>query len=73
MDALKRTRIAGLVLALLGAAPAILGAAPALAAPPLEVGQPFPDLVLPALDDGRPLSIGDLRGKKVVLLVFASW
>ena len=45
----------------------------AVAAPPIEVGQPFPDLVLPALDDGRPLSIADFRGKKVLLLVFASW
>ena len=41
--------------------------------PPLEVGQPFPDLVLPALDDGRPRSIRDFRGERVVLHVFASW
>ncbi len=39
----------------------------------LEVGKPFPDLVLPALDDGRPLSVADYRGEKLVLHVFASW
>ena len=39
----------------------------------LEVGKPFPDLVLPALEDGRPLSIADFKGERVVLHVFASW
>jgi hypothetical protein len=39
----------------------------------LEAGQPFPEIVLPALDDGRPMSIADFRGQKVVLHVFASW
>ena len=62
-----RTVLAALVPALLAAG------APAASAPPIEVGKPFPDLVLPALDDGRPLSIANFRGKKVVLLVFASW
>ncbi len=37
------------------------------------VGQAFPDLVLPSLDDGRPLSLADFHGKKVILHVFASW
>lgn len=37
------------------------------------VGEPFPDLRLPALDGGDPLSIADFRGEKVVLHVFASW
>jgi hypothetical protein len=39
----------------------------------LEAGQPIPEVVLPALDDGRPMSISDFRGEKVVLHVFASW
>jgi len=39
----------------------------------IEVGKPFPDLVLPALDGGGPASIADLRGKKTLLHVFASW
>ena len=38
-----------------------------------EVGEPFPDLVLPSLVDGLPASIAQFRGKKVVLHVFASW
>ena len=38
-----------------------------------EVGQPFPTLAFPALDDGRPRSIADFRGQKVILHVFASW
>ncbi len=40
---------------------------------PFQVGQPFPDLTLPALQDGRPASIRDYRGRKVILHVFASW
>ncbi len=40
---------------------------------PFQVGQPFPDLTLPALQDGLPASIRDYRGQKVILHVFASW
>ena len=36
-------------------------------------GKPFPDVLLPALVGGRPASIADFRGNKVVLHVFASW
>ncbi len=48
---------------------------PAMAADPpvLEEGQPFPDIVLPSMRDGRRMSIADFRGQKVVLHVFASW
>ncbi len=38
-----------------------------------EVGQPFPELSLPALEDGRPSSIADFRGQRIILHVFASW
>ncbi len=38
-----------------------------------EVGQPFPAIALPALEDGRPASLTDFRGKKLLLHVFASW
>ena len=38
-----------------------------------EVGQPFPAVALPALEDGRPASLADFRGKKLLLHVFASW
>ena len=40
---------------------------------PFRVGQPFPKLTLPALEDGQPASIRDYRGRKVILHVFASW
>ena len=48
---------------------------PAIAAdrPVLEEGEPFPDIKLPSMYDGRPMSIADFRGQKVVLHVFASW
>ena len=37
------------------------------------VGTPFPTISLPSLEDGRPMSIADFRGQKVILHVFASW
>ena len=39
----------------------------------IEVGRPFPNLTLPALEDGSPASIANFRGKKTLLHVFASW
>ena len=39
----------------------------------LEVGQPFPNIVLPNLADGRPGTIGQFHGRKLLLHVFASW
>jgi len=41
--------------------------------PRIEIGKPFPDLVLPSLADGRPMSLRQFRGRKVLLHVFASW
>ena len=38
-----------------------------------EVGTPFPTVSLPSLEDGRPASIADFRGQKVILHIFASW
>jgi len=39
----------------------------------IQEGKPFPDLTLPALEDGRPRSITDLLGQKTILHIFASW
>jgi peroxiredoxin len=36
-------------------------------------GEPFPVLALPDLEHGRPTSLADFRGRKLVLQVFASW
>ncbi len=60
----------------------VVGLAAATAATPadaraqdtgFEVGQPFPTLSFPALEDGRPWSIADFRGQRIILHVFASW
>ena len=40
---------------------------------PLEVGQKFPDLLLPRADGGEPDSLRFYRGRKTVAHVFASW
>jgi hypothetical protein len=36
-------------------------------------GQVFPAMIFPALDGGRPGSVADFRGKKLILHIFASW
>ncbi len=45
----------------------------AMASTELEIGKQFPDLVLPALEDGRPRSLAEFRGQKLILYIFASW
>lgn len=37
------------------------------------VGQPHPDFVLPNIANGKPVKLSDFRGKKVLLVHFASW
>ena len=37
------------------------------------VGEPHPDFVLPSIADGTPIRLSDYRGKKVLLVHFASW
>ena len=37
------------------------------------VGQPYPDFVLPRIDNNLPLKLSDYRGRKVLLVHFASW
>ena len=39
----------------------------------IEVGKPYPDFVLPRIDNGQPLRLSDYRGRKVILVHFASW
>jgi hypothetical protein len=56
---------------------ALLGwalAAPALAqgyAP--KVGERHPEFILPDIRTGKPVALADFRGKKVLLIQFASW
>ncbi len=38
----------------------------------LEVGQAFPNMLLPSLE-GPPSSIADFRGDKLIVHIWASW
>jgi len=38
-----------------------------------KIGQRHPDFTLPAIGDRTPVSLSDFRGKKVLLIQFASW
>ena len=38
-----------------------------------KVGEKHPDFTLPRIDDGAPVSLSNFRGKKVLLIQFASW
>ena len=58
----------------------VLGGALTLVATPTlaetsnpKVGERHVNFTLPAIDDGRPISLEQLRGKKVLLIQFASW
>jgi hypothetical protein len=38
-----------------------------------RVGEPHADSVLPSLSDGEPMGLSEYRGRKVLLVHFASW
>lgn len=38
-----------------------------------RVGEPFPAIVLPSIEEGAALSAEQFRGQKLMLHVFASW
>ena len=38
-----------------------------------KVGERHVDFTLPNIDDGKPISLSQFRGKKVLLIQFASW
>ena len=56
-------------------ASAIWGLAMSASAAPYapKVGEPHADFVLPAVDGRRPVSLAQVRGRKVLLVHFASW
>jgi len=37
------------------------------------VGKPLEGFTLPRIDNGDPVSLSEYRGKKLLLIVFASW
>jgi hypothetical protein len=41
--------------------------------PGFNVGEAFPVLALPSAVDGRPVSVAEFRGKKLIVNIFASW
>lgn len=52
----------------------LVAAMPAQAAPyDPKVGQRHPEFTLPDIATGKPVSLSDFRGKKVLLIQFASW
>jgi hypothetical protein len=62
----------GTFVALAGAWGLLVAAARAAPHPP-RAGERYPDFTLPRIDDGRPVSLSQFRGKKVLLIEFASW
>ena len=38
-----------------------------------KVGERHPDFTLPTIGDHTPVSLSNFRGKKVLLIQFASW
>ena len=38
-----------------------------------RVGQTHPDFLLPSITDGRPVTLSQFRGRKVLLIHLASW
>ncbi len=39
----------------------------------IEQGTAHPDFILPSIEDGKAIQLSDYRGKKVLLMHFASW
>jgi hypothetical protein len=50
-----------------------LASAPSAGQRELRVGAPLPDLRLPTIDRAGTLDLRELRGRRFVLLEFASW
>jgi hypothetical protein len=38
-----------------------------------NAGEAFPTRALPSAADGRPMSVAEFRGKKLIVNIFASW
>jgi hypothetical protein len=62
-----------LVASLFAAIPSTARAQSSLPPVGFHAGQKFPEVVLPSMTDGQPMSVTQFRGKKVILHIFASW
>jgi len=69
MEYLMKQRLPLLATALCLAAAAHIAAA----AYPPRPGKAHPGFTLPSITDGKPISLAQFRGKKVLLIHFASW
>jgi len=64
---MSRSHLFPLALALCAVSSGRLGAAPP------GVGERHPDFTLADIANDKPVSLSDFRGKKVLLIQFASW
>jgi len=62
-----------LVLLLVSAALASASHADDAAENPFVAGARLPEIVLPSIEDGRPVSTAEFLGRKLALQIFASW
>ena len=52
---------------------ALLASIPAAQQVPFVVGQPLPELRLPTIDGQQTIDLAQFRGKRLLLIEFASW
>ena len=69
---LKLRRVCSLLAMMISSIVSVTGASAELATQ-TEVDKPFPNIALPSMENGSPISIEQFRGKKIILHVFASW
>lgn len=62
-----------LVGALVTAPPDVVSAQPIATSYKVVAGEAHPDFLYPRISDKSPVSLSEYRGKKVLLLHFASW
>ena len=54
-------------------ASALLAASSAAQNTPYRVGEPLPELRLPTIDGQQTVDLAQFRGKRLLLIEFASW
>ncbi len=67
------SRIPALIVGFLSLSSIAAGQAAAHDSYSLKVGEAHPNFVLPNIDDGSVVALSQFRGKKVLLIHFASW
>lgn len=67
------SRIAAYIVGFLSLSNIAAGQAAAHDSYSLKVGEVHPNFVLPNIEDGSAVALSQFRGKKVLLIHFASW